>query len=163
LAVVEALIYNTVKRAEKLFRRALAYAPFDERVLEMWNYCKEQFDMSEKHLAYYPKSKFELPASGEDVKLRVVHGRPLVENAQWAGWGYCKEDTYYVSKQFFDLPYWYNPADGTETLEMPDFAAEWKIRRARSQHIELEGGLELYYDPLTACHFQYHPLTNTYT
>jgi hypothetical protein len=58
--------------------------------------------------------------------------------------------------------YWYNPADGTETWEQPDFTSQWQVRMKRSAYQNAQGNLELYWDPLTNQHFNYHPVTGTF-
>lgn len=160
LALVHCMIYEENHIAEKLLRRALAIAPFDMRVMEIWNFLKERFP--ERQLIYNPVSRVNKIVANVQGKKRVVHGRPVVEDSQWAGWCYVPEDTYAASKYYKDVPYWYNPADGTELIEQPDFAEQWIVRKNRSEFIVDESGLEQYYDPLTAVYFQYHPLTDTY-
>ena len=58
--------------------------------------------------------------------------------------------------------FWYNPADGAQQAERPDFHWYWQVRKARSAYQETKGGLEMYFDPLTNQRFQYHPLTDSY-
>jgi tetratricopeptide (TPR) repeat protein len=43
LGLVYYYIYSNISIAEKLFRRALAIAPFDERVTQNWSYVKDMF------------------------------------------------------------------------------------------------------------------------
>lgn len=159
LALVQCIIYGNNYSAEKLLRRALAIAPFEERVMEVWNYLKERFP--ERNLVYNPNSRVH-KVDVKGGKVRTVHGRPVKENKYWAGWCYVEKDTYNVSKTFKDEPYWYNPADGEEVLNPPDFAEQWIIRKNRS-HFEGERyGLEHYYDPLTSEYFQYHAISKSF-
>jgi hypothetical protein len=160
LALVQCVIYGNNFNAEKLLRRALAIAPFEERVVELWNYLKDRFP--ERNLVYNPNSRVHKIDVSKDAKVRILHGRPVKENKAWAGWCYVEKDTYNVSKQFKDEPYWYNPADGAETVNPPDLEAQWNIRKARSVFEGEFYGLENYYDPLTSEYFQYHPLTRTF-
>lgn len=164
LAMVQCLLYDLNFTAEKLLRRALSIAPFEERVIEVWKFLRDRFP--ERQLVYNPLSRVhQINQSKGSVPLnkrKILHGRPVLENVHWAGWTYVEEDTYKVSKQFRNQPYWYNPADGTESEDMPDFAEQWIIRRQRSQWIGDQHGLDEYYDPLTAEYFQHHVLTDTY-
>jgi len=160
LALVQCLIYGNNFNGEKLMRRALAIAPFEERVVELWNYLKDRFP--ERHLVYNPNSRVHKIDVSKDAKIRILHGRPVKENPKWAGWCYVEKDTYNVSKKYKDEPYWYNPADGTELLNPPDLEEQWHIRRERSQFEGEMYGLENYFDPLTSEYFQYHPLTRTF-
>lgn len=160
LAIVQCILYGNNYSAERLLRRALAIAPFEERVMEMWNYLKDRFP--ERHLVYNPTSRVQKADIPRDGKQRVIHGRPVKENPRWAGWVYVEKDTFHVSKQYRDEPYWYNPADGTEELDPPDFEQQWAIRRSRSHYEGERYGLQQYFDPLTSEYFQYHPLTRTY-
>jgi hypothetical protein len=138
--------------------------------MEIWKFLKDRFP--ERTLMYNPLSRInqskasiqESMDKSKGKKLKVVHGRPVVENHQWAGWVYVPEDTYKASKTMpAGFPYWYNPATGAETLDPPDFHQEWVTRKNRS-HFQIEDhGLEQYYDPLTSDYFVYHPLTDTYS
>lgn len=158
LSLVEALIFKRNEKAERLLRRALAISPFEERLVSVWEYLKGRFTFKPLFSAV---SRTEIPTKGS--KKRVIHGRPLLEHAQWAGWCYVEEDIYFASKKFRDTPYWYNPADHTEELDPPDFKKEWDIRMQRSVFKEEKDGLELYYDPLTSMHFQFHRMSLTFT
>eukprot|EP01038_Epipyxis_sp_PR26KG_P005939 gene5939-8187_t len=161
LALIQTLLYDENYNAEKLLRRALAIAPFDERVVEVWKYLKERFP--ERQLMYNPMSRVSIINSHKGNKKRVIHGRPVIEDSLWAGWVYCDMDEFGVSKIFKKgEAYWYNPADGTEQVNAPNFKEQWDVRRNRSQFMEEKHGLEHYYDPLTATHFQYHLLTDSY-
>jgi hypothetical protein len=73
---------------------------------------------------------------------------------------YIDEDVHKVSKIIG--PYWYNPVDGVETIDQPVFKQEWEKRKNRSVWKGEDKGLEFYYDTLTAEHFQWHELTDTY-
>lgn len=160
LAIVQCILYGNNYSAEKLLRRALAIAPFEERVMEMWNYLKDRFP--ERHLIYNPNSRVQKADIPRDGKQRIIHGRPVKENPRWAGWVYVEKDTFHVSKKYKDEPYWYNPADGAEELDPPDFDAQWIVRRNRAQFEGERFGLEQYFDPLTSEYFQYHALTKTF-
>lgn len=164
LAMVHCLLYNENYKAEKLLRRALAIAPFEERVIEVWKFLKDRFP--ERHLVYNPKSRVHQINQSKSLpvaKRKIVHGRPVLENIEWAGWVFVEDDIYHVSKIYKTGSYWYNPADGTETDDMPDFKEQWRIRRERSQWIGEEFGMDQYYDPLTAEYYQHHTLTDTYS
>lgn len=160
LAVAHILIYDNNVLGERILRRALSISPFDERLLEVWKYLQPRFP--EKKLLYNPSSRINQARKKQDTK-RIIHGYPVLEDSQWAGWCYVEFDEYQVSKNFKNLPFWYNPADGTETLETPDFHLQWEIRKARSVFKSDANGLMTYYDPLTSEYFEYHPLSNTYS
>lgn len=160
LALMECLICKNNQRAEILFRRALAIAPFDDRLVDIWNFIKKRF--AEKHLAYVPLSHIEVPKTRKGAKKRVRHGRPCIEDPTWAGWVFIEDDPYFISRKFRDGHYWYNPADGTEQQQEPDFRATWRTRMDRSIFKEKTHELHIFYDPITASHFQYHPLTMTF-
>ena len=161
LALVDLFVFNETSRAEKMFRRAVSLEPFNDRVVKLWEYVKDRFD--EKQLAYYPQSRIELVDTKKGGKQRTIHGRPVNEDPNWAGWVWVTEDPYGASKVITDnQPYWYNPVDGTETLAQPDWKKEWEIRMRRSKCEKSDNGLEYYYDPLTAAHFQRHVLSNTF-
>ena len=124
-------------------RRALAIAPFEERVIEVWKFLKDRFP--ERHLVYNPKSRVHQISQSKSLpvaKRKVVHGRPVLENIEWAGWVFVEEDIYHVSKIYKTGSYWYNPADGTETDDMPDFKDQWRVRRERSQWIGEQFGMD---------------------
>lgn len=55
LALVQCILYNMNNNAEKLMRRALAIAPFEERVMELWKYLRDRFP--ERQLIYNPNSR----------------------------------------------------------------------------------------------------------
>lgn len=162
LALVQCILYDgnsiVLYNAEKLLRRALAIAPFDSRVLEIWTFLKEKFP--ERQLIYSSNSRVH--KANLQGKTRIIHGRPVYENNTWAGWVYIEKDKMNISKKFKDEPYWYNPADGMEQTNIPDFKSQWIIRKNRSHYQEDLYGLEQYYDPLTSEYFQYHPLTDSY-
>lgn len=167
LALVQCYLYSDTKSyvAEKLLRRALALAPFDERVMEIWKLLRDRFP--ERQLLY--SSMMRRTTTVLDPKLekrKMVHGRDVIENRLWAGWCYVEKDTFNVSKKFAGIkrPYWYNPATGEEMDVNPDFNHEWEVRKARSILQESTGtfGLQAYYDPLTADYFECFTLTNTY-
>jgi hypothetical protein len=98
----------------------------------------------------------------KDAKTRIVHGRPVVENPDWAGWVHVVKDPMNISRKYKNESYWYNPADGTEQPYPPEFRNEWMVRKNRSLLHEEEHGLQQYYDPLTSEYFQYHPLTDSF-
>ena len=62
-----------------------------------------------------------------------------------------------------DYSIWYNPADGTKQAQKPNFKTQFEIRKKRSLFEKSKGGLENYFDPLTNSHFQYHPISDSYT
>ena len=157
LALAELLIYGNKMRSEKLMRRALAADPFNTRVIEMWNYVKEQFP--ERQLMYYPASR-DVISTKHGGKKRLIHARPCMEDPAWAGWCYVTEDPYKQTK--VQGPYWYNPVNGRERTKEPDFKKEFEERRVRSKFEGEKDGLEMYFDPLTSSHFQYHLLSDTY-
>jgi hypothetical protein len=171
MALVHCILYNNNYLGEKLIRRALSLAPFEERVMEIWKYLKNRFP--ERTVLYNPMSRINKmkssiqetlqQMSNDKRSLKTIHGRPAVENSQWAGWVYIPEDVYKASRTIKGIPYWYNPADGKESIEPPDFQEQWAIRKTRSHYQLTEYGLEQYFDPLTSDYFQYHPLTNTYS
>jgi hypothetical protein len=160
LAVIECLVFQNMAKSEKLFRRALAIDPFNERVVELWFFLKDRF--GEIKNLFKPKSYMDAISYKKGGKKKMIHGRPVYEDPIWAGWVFVEEDIYFMSKKIFDTSYWYNPADHSEQEEMPNFKEEWKLRKKRSKFIELSNNLELYYDELTSSHFQYHPLTMTF-
>lgn len=158
LALVYILIYDDNAKGEKLLRRALSIAPFDERVIEIWKYLKDRFE--ERQLVYNPQARIDKVNTNKGGKKRTIHGRVATEDPAWAGWVYIEEDVHKVSKIIGS--YWYNPVDGEERIEQPFFKDEWVKRKKRSVWKGLDKGLEFYYDPLTAEHFQWHELTDTY-
>lgn len=162
LALVHCVMYNVNHTAEKLMRRALALEPFNERVMEVWKYLKSQDRFPERQLLYNANARVTRTKTSKGGKKRVVHGREVCDDPQWAGWVYIDEDKFNISKKYKNMAYWYNPADGTETLDQPDFTAEWAVRKARSVYQGDVGTLENYFDPLTSEYFQFHPITNSY-
>eukprot|EP00600_Ochromonadales_sp_CCMP1393_P011824 CAMPEP_0174996646 /NCGR_PEP_ID=MMETSP0005-20121125/514_1 /TAXON_ID=420556 /ORGANISM="Ochromonas sp., Strain CCMP1393" /LENGTH=275 /DNA_ID=CAMNT_0016251085 /DNA_START=242 /DNA_END=1069 /DNA_ORIENTATION=- len=160
LALVQCLLYGNNHNAEKLLRRALAISPFEERVMEIWNYLKDRFP--ERQVLYHPASSVN-KVNTKEGQVRTVHGRPVKGNAQWAGWCFVEKDDYNISKKFKDESYWYNPADGQELKQAPDFAEQWIIRKNRSNYEGDFYGLEQYFDPLTSEYYQYHALTKTFS
>lgn len=166
LALVQTLMYDLNYRAEKMLRRALILAPFEPRVMEVWNYLKDRFP--ERQALYHPKSRINNMTKNADGTTsrpkRVIHGRPCAECKDWAGWVYVEDDEFGTSKKFpRHAAYWYNPVDTQEQASPPDFDEAWVIRKNRSQFTEDEKGLETYWDALTSDYFQFHPLTNSYS
>jgi len=159
-ALVDCYLYSQNWNGERLLRRALAIAPFEERVVEIWNYLKERFP--DRQLAYNPIARIELVDTKKQGKKRIIHGRPSNEDPKWAGWVYIEEDTFKVSQKIKHGPYWYNPASGEELTKQPNFAEQWETRRLRSQSNGEKQGLQHFFDPLTAVHFQWHEISNTY-
>jgi hypothetical protein len=164
VALIDLLVFNETSRAETLFRRAVSLEPFNERVVKLWEYVKDRF--GEKKLGYYPQSRInqmDQSKQGGGKQPRMIHGRPVTENPNWAGWVHVTEDPYGASRVITDnQPYWYNPVDGTEQLNEPDWKKEWDIRMSRSKCERSEAGMEYYYDPLTTQHFQRHVLSDTF-
>ena len=158
-ALVDCYLYKQNWQAERLMRRALSIAPFEPRVLELWKYLRERFP--DRQVLHNAPARIEQNSTSKSQKPpRLIHGRPAIEEPQWAGWVYIPEDTYKKSKIIG--PYWYNPATGEETIKEPKWPEQWNIRRLRSQWSSADTGLHLYYDPLTAAYFHYHELTDTY-
>lgn len=174
LGLVQCLLYGQNYVAEKLFRRALAYAPLDERTAELWKFVKDRFP--ERTIAYNPLSRLRNKANGGTgagsggLRSVTVHGRAAQAHSQWAGWVYVANDPLRLAKTVpRGSPYWYNPADGRESLDEPRWEEQWRERRARSVVQEEDAhaygqsqGLQQYFDPLTAEYFAYHPLSDTY-
>ncbi|KAJ1418333.1 hypothetical protein B484DRAFT_142728 [Ochromonadaceae sp. CCMP2298] len=159
LACVQCLLYNDNYTAEKLMRRALALAPFEERVMLVWEFLKDRFP--DRQLLYAPVGRVN-NVNPRDGKARTVHGRPVSVSPQWAGWCFVQEDKFNISKVFKDESYWYNPADGREQKAPPDFQEAWGVRQQRSAYEGESFGLHQYFDPVTSEYFQFHALTNTY-
>ena len=157
-AMCECFVYQNLPIADKFFRRALSIAPFDPRVMSLWEYVKTKFPDT-KQLYYSPSRTQNFNAKGPK---RVIHGRPVAENPAWAGWVFVAEDPYKIAK--VPPPYWYNPADGSEkpSTQQPNFPDEWATRLRRSEKTTDAGGLDIYYDKLTSAYFQFHPLSNTF-
>ena len=61
------------------------------------------------------------------------------------------------------LSYWYNPADLTMQKDPTDFPTEWHKRMRRSVWQARQGNLETHWDPLTSQHFNYHPVSDTFS
>ena len=168
LALIEVLVNKNIKNSERLFRRCLAIAPFEEAVLENWKFLKDKFP-DEAVGEYLPASKTAMVNTNKGSKKRMIQGRPAVEDPAWAGWVYVEpsSDLYFVSSKA-DIAaaagYWYNPSTGEKRLEeyTPDFAQEWQMRMARSVFKSEKLGLEYYFDPITSTYWQYHRMTNTY-
>jgi hypothetical protein len=168
LAVIEVLINHNVKNSLRLFRRALAIAPFNESVLENWGFLKDRFP-EETPQIYLPESKLTLGDTSKGTKKRTVKGRSALEDPKWCGWVYVEvsSDIYFMnskSDQEAAAAYWYHPSTGQSRREddQPDWPTEWGIRMQRSVFKEERFGLEHYYDPVTATHWQYHRMTETY-
>jgi len=158
-ALVDCYLYKQNWNSERLMRRALSIAPFDSRVLELWKYLRERFP--DRQVLHNAPARIEQNSTSKSQKPpRLIHGRPAVEEPEWAGWVFVPEDTYKKSK--IKGPYWYNPATAEETIKEPKWKAQWEIRRMRSTWDNSNTGLHLYYDPLTAQYFHYHELTDTY-
>lgn len=244
LALVDILIYRNMKRGEKMLRRALAFDPFNPRVMALWGYLESKF--SDSKCLGYPLSRIAMAASGSvgvggdnfeikelhiGGKMRLLHGFLVVDNVGWAGWCYCSdqsnphlipnnknnknknkikntnsfemelehstnideietnidvdsdihtadttpsrgaiipinENTDYSQLPCVihtDYSIWYNPADGTKRTQKPNFKTQFEIRKQRSFFEKSKGGLENYFDPLTNSHFQYHPISDSYS
>jgi hypothetical protein len=158
-ALVDALLYTQNWNAERMMRRALSIAPFEQRVMEIWKYIKERFpDRQVLHNAPARIGGVKTFETGKPP--RIIHGRPAYEDPTWAGWVYIQNDEYGVSK--IVGPYWYNPASGEERTKVPEWYEQWTVRRNRSEWNGLQNGLHHYYDPLTAEYFVYHEISDTY-
>jgi hypothetical protein len=131
LAMVQCMLYGNNFNSEKL---PLAISPFEEPVMELWNYLKDRFP--ERQLVYNPNSRVNKISTGKIGAKSLIHARPVKDHNLWAGWCYVEKDPHNVSRKFKDEPYWYNSADGTEQLDAPDFAAQWLIRLQRSVYEE---------------------------
>ena len=169
LALIEILINENVTNSERIFKRCLAIAPFDEAILENWKAFRDKFPVDVPSAAYMPASKTMMLNTNKGGKKRSVQGRPAREDPAWVGWLFVEESTdmYMVSSkndQAAAHAYWYNPSNGDKRSEddPPDFEAEWQIRFYRSEFKEERLGLEYYYDPITASYWQYHRMTNTF-
>jgi hypothetical protein len=163
LGLIEYFVFDNKEVSEALFRRAVSILPFDERIFSNWNYMRDFFP--EKSLLFRPKNHVEkLKQSGVSAagKRKVIHGREVTEDPMWAGWLYARSGATTLDTKI-SKEYWYNPATGEETFDIPDFDQEWVKRLYRSYFQESKNGIEQYYDPLTACYFQRHPLTETYS
>jgi hypothetical protein len=163
LALVEYYVYDNKKDAETLIRRAVAISAFDERVVENWKPMKDSFE--EKTMLYRPKNQIEkLKAStaGKGNKRIVVHGRDCRFDSSWAGWVYALNNSATLDPSI-SREYWYNPATGEETFEVPNFAEEWSKRVNRSYFESDANGIEVYFDPITSEYFQRHPLSGTFS
>lgn len=169
LALIEILINENVKNSERIFKRCLAIAPFDEAVLENWKAFRDLFPVDVPTAMYMPASKTMMLNTNKGGKKRSVQGRPAREDPAWVGWLFVEASTdmYFVSSkadQAAAQAYWYNPATGEKRAEddPPDFDAEWQVRFHRSEFKEERLGLEYYYDPITSSYWQYHRMTNTF-
>lgn len=156
LALAEHFVYANRNNAEKLLRRALTLDPFNERMVEIWNYFKDIY--SERKNMHYPPSAFEMVNTTKGSKKSVIGGRVVLEDPSWAGWCYVERDD---TSQVSDA-YWYHPTSGQSMWDTPDFHAEWRKRLRRSKFEGAKNGLEYYFDPYTSTHFQYHPTSDTY-
>jgi hypothetical protein len=163
LAIVEYFVYQNLGASETLFRRAVSMMPFDERIFQNWKFMRDFFP--ERKQVFRPRNQIEmLKASGVSAnsKAKYMHSREVREDPAWAGWVYALSGAQTIDEKE-SKEYWYNPATGEETLKIPDFAHEWQVRLYRSHYESTKDGLEHYYDPLTACYFQRHVLTDTFS
>ena len=158
LALVEHFVYENGANAEILLRRALTLEPFNERMVNLWNFFKNIY--TERKNMYYSPSVFEKANTSRGSKKSVVGGRTVLEDPSWAGWCYVERDEHGLSLSADG--YWYHPTSGESSWEAPDFQVEWKKRLRRSKFECARHGLEYYFDPYTSTHFQYHPLSDTY-
>jgi hypothetical protein len=161
LGLASYYIMDDLYNAEKALRRAVAMSPFDEHVIQNWKFLRDQFP--DKALGYHPKGRVEGLSTVKGAKKKIVHGKDIFEDSQWAGW------VRHVAPQMSgddilmqEDSYWYNPATGEERLEQPNWQVEWDIRQRRSRCDGNKDGLEHYFDPLTSCHFQFHEVSRTY-
>lgn len=113
-----------------------------------WCYCSED---DNPDLNPIKRNRKNVNGIGKDSRMANT------KNNKMSSWAQLSQG---VRK---DYSIWYNPADGTQQSEMPNFEVELDVRKRRSHYTESLGGLESYFDPLTYVHFQYHALTNTYT
>ena len=155
LGVCEWYVWNNKERAERVLRRAVALAPFEERVQDTWSTLRDEFP--ERQLVFRPAAAGSL-ASDEGAKMKIIHGRQSKENSLWAGWVYCLADP----DDLRTRGYWYDPATGERSETKPDFYSTWTKRKERSKFEKAVAGLEYYYDPMTSAYFQYHVLSDTY-
>jgi hypothetical protein len=161
--LVEYYIFDNVQLSEVLLRRAVSLLPFDERIFENWKHMRDFFP--EKRMLYRPKNQIEkLKQSGvsQTGKKKVVHDREVIEDFAWAGWLFAKSGATSLNPKI-SKEYWYNPATGEETFDIPHWEAQWDTRLHRSHYEGTTAGIEHYFDPLTACYFQRHVLSETYS
>ena len=118
-----------------------------------WCYCSEQDNPHLNPLKRNAqKGKIKPKTVNNTIKKDENNGAPKFTD--WAQLSQALKTNYSI---------WYNPADGNQQIEEPNFLVEFEIRKRRSNYQESNGSLDLFYDPLTNSHFQYHPLTDTYT
>lgn len=163
LGLLEYFVFDNLQVSEILLRRAVSLLPFDERIVENWKHMRDFFP--EKRVLYRPKNQIEkLKQSGVSAtgKKKVIHGRDVTEDFAWAGWVYAKSGATTLNVKI-SKEYWYNPATGEETFNVPNWEEQWAIRLGRSFYQETTDGMEQYYDPLTACYFQRHVLSGTFS
>lgn len=163
LGLLEYFVYDNLQTAEILLRRAVSLLPFEERIFENWKHMRDFFP--EKRMLYRPKNQIEkLKQSGVSTtgKKKVIHGRDVTEDFVWAGWVYAKSGATTLNPKI-SKEYWYNPATGEETFDIPNWEEQWNIRLHRSHYENTDDGMEHYYDPLTACYFQRHVLSETFS
>ncbi len=158
LGLADFYVNDDKQKAERMFRRAVAIAPFQEAVLNNWKALRDEFP--ENQATFAPKSRLDLVDTNKGGKKKLVHGQLSHEDVSWAGWIYIESDP----DDLRSYSYWYNPATRESTYDQPNFQEQWYIRRMRSRFEATtnEDGLEHYYDHLTQAYFQYHALTDTY-
>ena len=100
-ALVDCLLHGDHWNGERVMRRALSINPFEQRVLEIWNYLKDRFVDVQRE--YQPVARVAGINTLKGGKKRMVHGRLATECPDWAGWVFIEEDEFKVSnKNIFD-------------------------------------------------------------
>jgi hypothetical protein len=156
LGVAEFFVYEDKSKAERLLRRAVSIAPFEDRIIQNWKLFREEFP--EQKFVHRPKADLQLMNTASGGKKQLVHGHLTQENSHWAGWTFVESDP----EDLRTYDYWYNPATGESTYDEPVWYDQWLERKLRSKYEREEDNLEYYFDPLTSSYFQYHVLTDTF-
>lgn len=160
-ALIDCLLFGDNWNGERMMRRALSIAPFEPRVLELWNFLKDSFVDVQRE--YQPVSRVQNVNTLKGGKKRIVCGFTATECPDWAGWIHVEDDEMRVSKGKIVGPFWFNPATLEESTKEPDWAKQWEVRRLRSQYHGEKHGLDIYFDPIgTPSYYCHHVLSNTY-
>ena len=123
-----------------------------------WCYCSEQDNPHLNPLKRIPqKGKAKVKTLENKQKKDDKSAAVNPKDGKFTDWAQLSQ----ALKTNYSI--WYNPATGAQQTEEPSFAVEFEIRKRRSLYKESSSSFELYFDPLTNYHFQYHPLTDTYT